>query len=187
MLIDQRLDPIRIGDSGNRDFNFALASTGDSNFPYTKNALEKRLPQLHVADVLVPDFRDRTGKNPLTQSCTIAGDRQLGPFASQPPNQENDQSDANQAQDAREHKLDGTIAKHRRILAIVNGFFRGWFHRIGGRQKQDRDTIESPRETKFPGGWCVFVDSAALLTLNFKKTAFLENVVFALIFKSPRS
>ena len=127
MTVNQCFDVIRIWHSGYRNLQSRLARTGNSNRANIKNALEKSLIQLHVANVLVPHLSNGFRQNPLAQTRTLAGYRQRSAFAFEPPNQKNDQADHDQAKYASDDKPDGLVAKHRWMFFVQNGFFVSWF------------------------------------------------------------
>ena len=59
----------------------------------------------------MPDLGNRFGQNPSPQYGTVVGDRQLGRFAFEPPNQKHEKPDHYQAENAGKHELHRSISK----------------------------------------------------------------------------
>jgi hypothetical protein len=93
MLVDQGFDTLRLGDSRNRDFQSALPSTRNAQLSHSENSLKKCLVKLNIPDVLMPNFRHGFRQNSTSQSSPIAGNRERGAFAFEPPKEKHHKPD----------------------------------------------------------------------------------------------
>ena len=71
----------------------------------------------------MPDLGDRLGKYPFAQPSPLARDRQLSAFATQPPDEKNDESDQDNAQKCGNDEFNRPIPEHRWVFIVKRDFF----------------------------------------------------------------
>jgi hypothetical protein len=127
MFINQLLHPARGRYPVDRYLEARLTGTRNPDAADAAEALQKRLFQLDVSDVLMPDLGRDLRKDPLSQRRPFVGNNQRCALVPDPPpDQEEQAKTVDDDQSDEDEKQDRTTAEHRRESSVKHLLRHDW-------------------------------------------------------------